>query len=125
MSFVATSTTSDDDVLLDTGVSFPIGFEKARIFGEEVSLQVSALVAFFRYFELFESGGLRPGTVTAGFFLGDDASGARRRHRVLLSRSTREIRFARACGCNPRSERGLLSAEITEAACRWSSTQAT
>src|SRR6266436_6721133 len=29
---------SDDDVLLDTGVSFPIAFAKARIAGEELQL---------------------------------------------------------------------------------------
>ena len=31
---------SDDDVLLDTGVSFPIAFARARIFGEELRMQV-------------------------------------------------------------------------------------
>src|SRR5260370_41672354 len=32
---------ADDDVLLDTGVSFPIAFNRARVIGEELRLTVA------------------------------------------------------------------------------------
>ncbi len=66
----------DDDVLLDTGVSFPIGFEKARIFGEEVSLQVPHWWRFSGFLSYSNQAGYGQGPVTGGLFLGDDASGA-------------------------------------------------
>src|SRR5229473_4917554 len=40
---------SDDDVLLDTGVSFPIAFTRARIFGEEIRLQIPQWGRFSGY----------------------------------------------------------------------------
>src|SRR5262249_17667980 len=65
---------SDDDVLLDTGVSFPIAFAKARIFGEEASLQVLHLWRFSGFISYSNQAGYGKGPVTGGLFLGDDAS---------------------------------------------------
>jgi hypothetical protein len=65
---------SDDDVLLDTGVSFPIAFAKARIFGEEVSLQVPHWWRFSGFISYANQSGYGQGPVTGGLFLGDEAS---------------------------------------------------
>ena len=67
---------SDDDVLLDTGVSFPIAFEKARIFGEELSLQVPHWWRFSGFVSYSNQAGYGEGPVTGGLFFGDDASSA-------------------------------------------------
>jgi hypothetical protein len=67
---------SDDDVLLDTGVSFPIAFRSARIFGEEVKLEVPHWGAFSGYLSYANQSGLGRGPTTGGLFLGDDASSA-------------------------------------------------
>jgi hypothetical protein len=65
---------SDDDVLLDTGVSFPIAFREARIFGEEVRISVPGWGAFSGYLSYSNQSGIGRGPVTGGLFLGDDAS---------------------------------------------------
>jgi hypothetical protein len=67
---------SDDDVLLDTGVSFPIAFAKARIFGEEISLQVPNWWRFSGFISYANQSGIGQGPVTGGLFIGDDASSA-------------------------------------------------
>ena len=67
---------SDDDVLLDTGVSFPIAFAKARIFGEEVRLEVPHWRRFSGYLSYANQSGMGQGPITGGLFLGDEASDA-------------------------------------------------
>jgi hypothetical protein len=67
---------SDDDVLLDTGVSFPIAFAKGRIVGEEVKLEVPHWGAFSGYLSYANQSAIGRGPVTGGLFLGDDASSA-------------------------------------------------
>jgi hypothetical protein len=67
---------SDDDVLLDTGVSFPIAFAKARIFGEELRLEVPRWGRVSGYLSYANQSGLGQGPITGGLFLGDDASNA-------------------------------------------------
>jgi len=63
-------------VLLDTGVSFPIAFAKARIFGEEISLQVPNWWRFSGFISYANQSGIGQGPVTGGLFIGDDASSA-------------------------------------------------
>lgn len=67
---------SDDDMLLDTGVSFPIAFAKARIFGEEVRLEVPHWGRFSGYLSYANQSGIGQGPITGGLFLGDEASDA-------------------------------------------------
>ncbi len=67
---------SDDDVLLDTGVSFPIAFAKARIFGEEVHLEVPQWGRFSGYLSYANQSGIGQGPITGGLFLGDETSNA-------------------------------------------------
>ena len=67
---------SDDDVLLDTGVSFPIAFTKARIFGEEVRMEVPQWGRFSGYLSYANQSGIGQGPITGGLFLGVDAANA-------------------------------------------------
>ncbi len=64
---------SDDDVLLDTGVSFPIAFAEARIAGEEVRLDVPGWRRFSGYLSYANQSGIAHGPITGGLFLGSDA----------------------------------------------------
>jgi hypothetical protein len=67
---------SDDDVLLDTGISFPIAFAKARIFGEEVRLEVPHWGRFSAYLSYANQSGHGQDPITGGLFLGSDAANA-------------------------------------------------
>ena len=65
---------SDDDVLLDTGVSFPIAFSKARLIGEELRLELPQLGRFSGYLSYANQSGIGQGPITGGLFLGSDAA---------------------------------------------------
>src|SRR5262249_52602860 len=67
---------SDDDVLLDTGVSFPIAFAKGRITGEELRIEVPHWGRFSGYLSYANQIGIGQGPITAGLFLGSDAAAA-------------------------------------------------
>jgi len=64
---------ADDDVLLNTGVSFPVAFQRATIRGTEMKLEVprwKALSGFISYANM-TGFGYRP--ITGGLLLGDQA----------------------------------------------------
>jgi outer membrane cobalamin receptor len=65
---------SDDDVLLDTGVSFPISFAKGQITGEEVRMEVPHWGRFSGYLSYANQVGIGQGPITGGLFLGSDAA---------------------------------------------------
>lgn len=68
---------ADDDLLLNTGVSFPIAWRKARIHGTEVQIEIprwGPLAGFLSYTNMRGAGYL---PVTGGLFLGDEASRAK------------------------------------------------
>jgi outer membrane cobalamin receptor len=65
---------SDDDVLLDTGVSFPTAFARARIAGEELRLELPRWGRFSSYLSYANQSGIGQGPITGGFFLGSDAA---------------------------------------------------
>jgi outer membrane cobalamin receptor len=65
---------SDDDVLLDTGVSFPIAFTRARIIGEELRVEVPRWGRFSGYLSYTNQSGVGQGPITGGLFLGSDAA---------------------------------------------------
>jgi outer membrane cobalamin receptor len=67
---------SDDDVLLDTGVSFPIAFARARIFGEEIRMEVPQWGRLSGYLSYANQSGIGQGPITGGLFLGSDAANA-------------------------------------------------
>ena len=64
---------SDDDVLLDTGVSFPIAFAKARIIGEEVRIEVPHWSRFSGSLSYANQSGIGHGPISGGLFLGLNA----------------------------------------------------
>ena len=66
---------ADDDLLLNTGVSFPIAFRKSSIYGAEAKLEIPLgnLSGFLSYSYMVGSTYL---PVTGGLFLGDDAASA-------------------------------------------------
>jgi len=66
----------DDDTLLDTGISFPIAFSHARIFGEELRLEVPEWWRFSGYLSYSNQSAIGNGPITGGLFLGSDAAGA-------------------------------------------------
>jgi outer membrane cobalamin receptor len=87
---------SDDDVLLDTGVSFPIAFARARIIGEEVRLAVSRWGRFSGYLSYANQSGLGQGPITGGLFLGSDAtSSLTSASRFAVSQDQRNTAHAR------------------------------
>jgi len=66
---------ADDDLLLNTGVSFPIAFRKAEVRGVEAKLEIprwGPLSGFVSYSNMLGIGYL---PVTGGLFLGSDAQG--------------------------------------------------
>jgi hypothetical protein len=67
---------SDDDVLLDTGVSFPIAFAKARILGEEIRIEVPQWGRFSGYLGYSNQSGIGQGPITGGLFLGSAVANA-------------------------------------------------
>lgn len=67
---------SDDDVLLDTGVSFPIAFKRARVLGEEIRMDVPKWGRFSGYLSYANQTGYGQGPITGGLFLGSDAANA-------------------------------------------------
>jgi len=67
---------SDDDVLLDTGVSFPISFAKGQITGEEIRIEVPHWRRFSGYLSYANQVGIGQGPITGGLFLGSDAAAA-------------------------------------------------
>ena len=65
---------ADDDVLLQTGVSFPIAYANAHVTGEEVRLAVPAWGRFSGFLSYSNQSGLGQGPFTGGLFLGNDAA---------------------------------------------------
>jgi outer membrane cobalamin receptor len=87
---------SDDDVLLDTGVSFPIAFTKARITGEEVRVELPHWGRFSGYLSYANQIGIGEGPITGGLFLGSDAlNGLSDTSRFAVSQDQRNTSRAR------------------------------
>ncbi len=66
---------SDDDVLLDTGVSFPIAFSTAQIYGEEIQIAVPHWGRFSGSLSYSNQTGTGQGPITGGLFLGSETQG--------------------------------------------------
>ena len=64
---------SDDDTLLDTGISFPIAFSTAEIHGEEVQIAVPHWGRFSGFLSYSNQVGIGQGPITGGLFLGSDS----------------------------------------------------
>ncbi len=72
---VISATYSDDDVLLDTGVSFPIAFSSAEIRGEEIQIAVPRWGRFSGVVSYSNQTGTGRGPITGGLFLGSETAG--------------------------------------------------
>jgi hypothetical protein len=66
----------DDDLLLNTGVSFPITFALANIYGEEAKLEIPRWGKWSGYVSWTNERGNGYFPATGGLFLGDDAAQA-------------------------------------------------
>ncbi|HEY1424589.1 MAG TPA: hypothetical protein VGF20_14140 [Candidatus Acidoferrum sp.] len=97
---------SDDDVLLETDVSFPTSYSRARITGEEVRLEAPHCGRFSGLVSYANQSGLGQSPITGGLFIGSDAQGVLTDTRKFAfsqdQRNTLRARFvfrpARACG---------------------------
>ncbi len=67
---------ADDDLLLNTGISFPIAFATATIKGAEVKLEVPDWGPFSGFLSYSNMHGIGYFPVTGGLFLGDDTARA-------------------------------------------------
>lgn len=67
---------ADDDLLLNTGVSFPIAFTTGRIEDEEVRLEVPRWGRFSGFVSYANQTGIGRGPITGGLFLGEEAASA-------------------------------------------------
>ena len=98
---------ADDSQVLSTGISFPIAFRKAILYGAEAKLEVlqwGRFSGFASYSYIVGNAGY---PVTGGLFLGDDAAGAvtqltghfpTRRTSGKRCAPASAIRLPRACG---------------------------
>jgi outer membrane receptor protein involved in Fe transport len=65
---------ADDDVLLNTGVSFPIAFDRAEIHGTELKLSIPRWGVWSGFASYSYMGGTGFLPITGGLLLGDDAA---------------------------------------------------
>jgi hypothetical protein len=65
---------ADDDVLLNTGISFPIAIASANIHGEELSLELPEWRHILARASYSNQVGVATGPITGGLFLGDDGA---------------------------------------------------
>ena len=86
---------SDDDTLLDTGISFPIAFSKAEIHGEEIQLAVPRWGRFSGFLSYSNQVGIGQGPITGGLFLGDAAAGISDTSKFPVSQDQRNTVRAR------------------------------
>jgi outer membrane receptor protein involved in Fe transport len=86
---------ADDNLLLNTGVSFPIAFRSASIYGVESKIEIpqwGRISGFLNYSYMFGSGYL---PVTGGLFLGEEVAAARASGRFPISQDQRNTVKAR------------------------------
>jgi hypothetical protein len=86
---------SDDDTLLDTGVSFPIAFARAEIHGEEVQIAVPRWRHFSGFLSYSNQTGIGQGPIAGGLFLGDAAAGVSDTSKFPVSQDQRNTVRAR------------------------------
>jgi len=85
----------DDDTLLDTGISFPIAFSTAEIYGEEIQIGVPNWSRFSGFVSYSNQKGVGQGPLTGGLFLGDKAANASDTSKFPISQDQRNTVRAR------------------------------
>jgi hypothetical protein len=86
---------SDDDVLLDTGISFPIAFSSAEIHGEEIQIAVPRWGRISAVVSYSNQTGIGQGPITGGLFLGDKTAGITDTRKFPVSQDQRNTVRAR------------------------------
>jgi outer membrane cobalamin receptor len=86
---------ADDDVFLNTGVSFPISFRSAEIHGADVKLTLPKWAAFAGSASYSYMVGRADLPVTGGLFLGAEAADALNENRIPISQDQRHTVRAR------------------------------
>ena len=87
---------SDDDVLLDTGISFPIAFSSAEVHGEEIQIAIPRWGRFSGVLSYSNQTGIGQGPITGGLFLGDETAGISDATKFPVSQDQRNTVRARA-----------------------------
>ena len=85
----------DDDVLLDTGISFPIAFANATIYGEEVQVSVPHWGRFSGVLSYSNQTGTGQGPITGGLFLGSETAGIPDTSKFAVSQDQRNTERVR------------------------------
>jgi hypothetical protein len=85
----------DDDTLLDTGISFPIAFSTATIYGEEVQIGVPHWNRFSGFISYSNQTAVGQGPVTGGLLLGDEVSNVSDTSKFPVSQDQRNTVRAR------------------------------
>ncbi|MBZ5661591.1 MAG: TonB-dependent receptor [Acidobacteriia bacterium] len=86
---------SDDNVLLDTGISFPIAFSTAEIFGEEIQAALPRWGRFSGFLSYANQVGTGQGPITGGLFLGSEIAGIADSSKFPISQDQRNTARAR------------------------------
>ena len=89
---------SDDDLLLNTGVSFPIAFSSARIQGFEVKLEAPRWGRFNGFVSWSNLSGVGSLPISGGLFLENGAELLRSRRRFAITQDQRNTANARLRG---------------------------
>lgn len=85
----------DDDVLLDTGISFPIAFSSAEIHGEEIQIAIPRWGRFSGVLSYSNQVGIGQGPIKGGLFLGDEIEGIADTSKFPVSQDQRNTVRAR------------------------------
>ena len=113
---------ADDDLLLNTGVSFPTSFRKAEIHGIEAKLEVPNWGPFSGFLSYSNLVGFNYLPVTGGFFLGDEAAALLASNdRFPITQDQRNTVRARVEMADREACLGGEPADRTAAGCRWNS----
>jgi TonB dependent receptor len=86
---------SDDDTLLDTGISFPIAFASAEVHGEEIQIALPRWARFSGFVSYSNQTGVGQGPIAGGLFLGDRAAGVSDTSKFPVSQDQRNTVRAR------------------------------
>src|SRR5205085_11077269 len=95
---------ADDDVFLNTGISFPIAFHNANVRGVDVKLDLPRWRGFSGFLSYSNLIGIAQLPITGGLFLGSDAEGVLGvKEKFAISQDQRNTARARLrCQLHPR-----------------------
>lgn len=112
---------ADDDLFLNTGISFPIAFQHADIRGVDVKLELPSWGRFSGFLSYSNLMGIAQLPVAGGLFLGSDATGILGATGSFpVSQDRRNTAHARL-RYQVHSRLWVAATRVTEAVCRWNS----